>query len=119
MFHTVADTLAADISKTLAADTLAADTSRTLPVDTSRTLLATQGDGGSVDDLTLADSVVDNMVSCCDTLVGDNDTCATPTDFYSDDDNPYPTVDFNSLMTGPTGRIVEPGDSPGVVHEGE
>lgn len=58
------------------------------------------------DDITLADSCVDSLVSCAETLLGDNDrdmeTCAETlrdedqTEFFSDDDmdNPYPAVDF-------------------------
>jgi len=82
----------------------------------------------SEDDLTLADSVVDDMQSCCETLIVDNehenlDTCADTMTaaelddhFYDDDDNPYPSVDFNSMMLGPGGHIVEP-ESPGVVRD--
>merc|ERR1719228_2415648 len=56
------------------------------------------------DDFTLADSVVDSLVSCAETLVGDNEnleTCADTltggeTEFFSDDDdNPYPSVNFD------------------------
>merc|ERR1712130_862318 len=58
-------------------------------------------------DVTLADSCVDSLVSCAETLVGDSDpnleTCAETlrdedqTEFFSDDDldNPYPAVDFD------------------------
>merc|ERR1712080_301603 len=61
-------------------------------------------------DVTLADSCVDSLVSCAETLVGDRsdplDTCADTlrdddqTEFFSDDDldNPYPAVDFDSMM---------------------
>ena len=56
------------------------------------------------DDITLAESVVDSLVSCAETLVGDNEnleTCAETLtggeDFYSDEDldNPYPSVNFD------------------------
>ena len=55
------------------------------------------------DDITLAESVVDSLVSCAETLVGDNDnleTCAETLrddEFYSDEDldNPYPAVNFD------------------------
>jgi hypothetical protein len=48
------------------------------------------------EDLTLADSIVDNMVSCAETLVSEHDETLGG-DFYSeDDDNPYPSVYFES-----------------------
>lgn len=56
------------------------------------------------DDITLAESVVDSLVSCAETLVGDDEnleTCAETfaggEDFYSDEDldNPYPSVNFD------------------------
>ena len=55
------------------------------------------------DDITLAESVVDSLVSCAETLVGDDEnleTCAETLageDFYSDEDldNPYPSVNFD------------------------
>merc|ERR1712051_209903 len=56
------------------------------------------------DDTTLAESVVDSLVSCAETLVGDDqnlETCAETLaggeDFYSDEDldNPYPAVNFD------------------------
>jgi len=56
------------------------------------------------DDITLAESVVDSLVSCAETLVGDDEnleTCAETLaggeDFYSDEDldNPYPAVNFD------------------------
>merc|ERR1719499_1700576 len=56
------------------------------------------------DDITLAESVVDSLVSCAETLVGDNEnleSCAETLtggeDFYSDEDldNPYPAVNFD------------------------
>lgn len=94
----------------------------------SHTLLVTGNKTRSEDDLTLADSVVDDMVSCCETLIVDDehenlDTCADTLtaaqmddQFYDDDDNPYPSVDFNAMMLGPGGHIVEP-ESPGVVRD--
>merc|ERR1712106_88296 len=64
---------------------------------TSRTLVA----NSSEDDVTLADSIVDSLVSCAETLCGDTednlDTCADTltgdeqTEYFSDEDNPYPT----------------------------
>ena len=46
------------------------------------------------EDLTLADSIVDNMVSCAETLVSEHDETMGG-DFYSEeDDNPYPSVYF-------------------------
>ena len=56
------------------------------------------------DDITLAESVVDSLVSCAETLVGDNENLETcvdtltggDTEFFSDDDdNPYPSVNFD------------------------
>ena len=56
------------------------------------------------DDITLAESVVDSLVSCAETLVGDNENLETCVDtltggdeFYSDEDldNPYPAVNFD------------------------
>ena len=56
------------------------------------------------EDITLAESVVDSLVSCAETLVGDNEnleTCAETLtggeDFYSDEDldNQYPSVNFD------------------------
>merc|ERR1719208_559861 len=56
------------------------------------------------DDITLAESVVDSLVSCAETLVGDNENLETCVDtltggeeFYSDEDldNPYPSVNFD------------------------
>jgi len=56
------------------------------------------------DDITLAESVVDSLVSCAETLVGENDNLETcvdtltggDTEFFSDDDdNPYPSVNFD------------------------
>merc|ERR1712025_545805 len=55
------------------------------------------------DDITLAESVVDSLVSCAETLVGDNENLETcvetlrDEEFFSDDefDNPYPSVNFD------------------------
>merc|ERR1711862_421715 len=55
------------------------------------------------DDITLAESVVDSLVSCAETLIGDNENLETcvetlrDEDFFSDDefDNPYPSVNFD------------------------
>merc|ERR1712064_266438 len=56
------------------------------------------------DDITLAESVVDSLVSCAETLVDDNDNMETCVDtltggdeFLSDEDvdNPYPSVNFD------------------------
>merc|ERR1711892_1041107 len=98
--------------------------------DTSRTLIGPD----SSEDVTLADSVVDSLVSCADTLVGDTDvmeTCADTltgendnTEFFSDDDNPYPSVDFDAMMRqgpGAGAKIVEdsrPGRSTEKKREG-
>ena len=92
-------------------------------LDTSKTLRGSSNQSQMEDDVTLADSVVDSLVSCAETLVGDNDnleTCADTltggdldqADFYSDDDidNPYPSVDFDSMMAqgpGAGAKIVE------------
>jgi len=72
------------------------------------------------DDFTLADSVVDSLVSCAETLVGDNENLETCADtltggeqeYFSDDDidNPYPSVDFDSMTAqgpGAGANIVE------------
>merc|ERR1711936_238739 len=77
------------------------------------------------DDFTLADSVVDSLVSCAETLVGDNENLETCADtltggeqeYFSDDDidNPYPSVDFDSMTAqgpGAGANIVEE-DRPG------
>merc|ERR1712198_356572 len=74
------------------ADTL--NTSKTLRAPSSR----------DEDDITLAESVVDSLVSCAETLVDDNDNMETCVDtltggdeFLSDEDvdNPYPSVNFD------------------------
>merc|ERR1712002_571233 len=92
-------------------------------LNTSKTMKGSSSQSGVEDDVTLADSVVDSLVSCAETLVGDNDnpeTCADTltggdldqAEFYSDDDidNPYPSVDFNQMMDqgpGAGAKIVE------------
>merc|ERR1711899_244472 len=76
-------------------------------------------------DVTLADSCVDSLVSCAETLVGDSDpnleTCAETlrdedqTEFFSDDDldNPYPAVDFDQMMAQGPGAGAQIIDRPG------
>jgi len=59
----------------------------TLTSQQSVTLLGTDDD-----DNTMADSIVDSLVSCTDTLICDDDTAG-------DDDDPYPSVNFDSGMT--------------------
>jgi len=54
----------------------------------SQTLLATDDD-----DNTMADSIVDSLVSCTDTLICDDN------EDDMDDDDPYPSVNFESGMT--------------------
>merc|ERR1719357_251423 len=92
-------------------------------LNTSKTMKGSSNQSGVEDDVTLADSVVDSLVSCAETLVGDNDNLETCADtltggdldqgeFYSDDDidNPYPSVDFNQMMDqgpGAGAKIVE------------
>merc|ERR1711970_547432 len=92
-------------------------------LNTSKTMKGSSNQSGVEDDVTLADSVVDSLVSCAETLVGDNDnleTCADTltggdldqAEFYSDDDidNPYPSVDFDQMMAqgpGAGARILE------------
>ena len=71
------------------------------------------------DDITLAESVVDSLVSCAETLVGDNENLEScmetlrDEEFYSDEDldNPYPAVDFDRAGAGAT--IVEDEERPG------
>merc|ERR1719285_1162231 len=78
----------------------------TLHTNASKTLVdSANRPHSSLSDVTLADSCVDSLVSCAETLVGDSDpnleTCAETlrdedqTEFFSDDDldNPYPGVD--------------------------
>ena len=70
-------------------------------MNTSKTMKAPSSK--EEDDITLAESVVDSLVSCAETLVGDNDNMDTCVDtlrdeeFYSDEDldNPYPSVNFD------------------------
>ena len=71
---------------------------------TSRTL----GVNSSEDDVPLADSIVDSLVSCAETLCGETednlDTCADTltgdeqTEYFSDKNSPYPTVDFDEML---------------------
>merc|ERR1711881_370057 len=84
----------------------------TLHTNASKTLVdsANRPHSSLSADVTLADSCVDSLVSCAETLVGDSDpnleTCAETlrdedqTEFFSDDDldNPYPAVDFDQMM---------------------
>ena len=71
------------------------------------------------EDITLAESVVDSLVSCAETLVGDNENLEScmetlrDEEFYSDEDldNPYPAVDFDRAGAGAT--IVEDEERPG------
>merc|ERR1719309_1602229 len=68
-------------------------------LNTSKTMKGSSNQSGVEDDVTLADSVVDSLVSCAETLVGDDDI-----------DNPYPSVDFNQMMDqgpGAGAKIVE------------
>jgi len=89
-------------------------------LDPSKTLRGSSNQSQMEDDVTLADSVVDSLVSCAETLIGDNDnleTCAETLtggdmEFFSDDDidNPYPSVDFDSSLAegpGKGARIIE------------
>merc|ERR1712055_265702 len=76
-------------------------------LNTSKTMKGSSNQSGVEDDVTLADSVVDSLVSCAETLVGDNDNLETCAD---DIDNPYPSVDFNQMMDqgpGAGAKIVE------------
>merc|ERR1712209_307090 len=84
----------------------------TLHTNASKTLVdsANRPHSSLSADVTLADSCVDSLVSCAETLVGDSDpnleTCAETlrdedqTEFFSDDDLdiPYPAVDFDQMM---------------------
>merc|ERR1712240_608779 len=89
-------------------------------LNTSKTMRGSSNQSGMEDDVTLADSVVDSLVSCAETLIGDNDnleTCAETLtggdmEYFSDDDidNPYPSVDFDSSLAegpGKGARIIE------------
>merc|ERR1719208_190404 len=70
-------------------------------LNTSKTMKAPSSK--EEDDITLAESVVDSLVSCAETLVGDNENLETcvetlrDEEFFSDDefDNPYPSVNFD------------------------
>ena len=62
----------------------------TMMTTQSRTLMV------SDDDNTMADSIVESLVSCTDTLICDDDA----TD--ENDDDPYPSVNFESGMSGTT-----------------
>merc|ERR1712241_1112040 len=74
-------------------------------VDTFNTSKTLRGNSSKEeDDIPLAESVVDSLVSCAETLVGENDNLETcvdtltggETEFFSDDDdNPYPSVNFD------------------------
>ena len=66
------------------------DTLMTSGTQQSRTLLV----GSEEDDNTMADSIVDSLVSCTDTLICDEE---------NDDDDPYPSVNFESGMSGTMG----------------
>jgi len=82
-------------------------------VDTFNTSKTLRGNSSKEeDDITLAESVVDSLVSCAETLVGENENLETcvdtltggETEFFSDDDdNPYPSVNFDRAG----GNIVE------------
>jgi len=61
----------------------------TLTTDQSRTLLV----GSEDDDNTMADSIVESLVSCTDTII-----CEEEDDDTYDDD-PYPSVNFESSMS--------------------
>merc|ERR1719234_600255 len=99
-------------------DTLHTNASKTLVDSANRT-------HSSLSDVTLADSCVDSLVSCAETLVGDSDpnleTCAETlrdedqTEFFSDDDldNPYPAVDFDQMMAQGPGAGAQIIDRPG------
>merc|ERR1719393_38911 len=80
-------------------------------LDPSKTLRGGSNQSQVEDDVTLADSVVDSLVSCAETLVGENDTLTGGEEFFSDDDvdNPYPSVDFDSSVAEgvAVGNIVE------------
>jgi len=96
-------------------------------MNTSKTLVdsANRPHSSLSQDVTLADSCVDSLVSCAETLVGDRsdplDTCADTlrdddqTEFFSDDDldNPYPAVDFDSMMDQGPGAGAVILDRPG------
>merc|ERR1712233_154990 len=99
----------------------------TLHTNVSKTLVdsANRPHSSLSADVTLADSCVDSLVSCAETLVGDSDpnleTCAETlrdedqTEFFSDDDldNPYPAVDFDQMMAQGPGAGAQIVDRPG------
>jgi len=99
----------------------------TLHTNASKTLVdsANRPHSSLSADVTLADSCVDSLVSCAETLVGDSDpnleTCAETlrdedqTEFFSDDDldNPYPAVDFDQMMAQGPGAGAQILDRPG------
>merc|ERR1712198_511401 len=98
----------------------------TLHTNASKTLVDSANRPHSpLSDVTLADSCVDSLVSCAETLVGDSDpnleTCAETlrdedqTEFFSDDDldNPYPAVDFDQMMAQGPGAGAQIIDRPG------
>merc|ERR1712209_226414 len=99
----------------------------TLHTNASKTLVdsANRPHSSLSADVTLADSCVDSLVSCAETLVGDSDpnleTCAETlrdedqTEFFSDDDldNPYPAVDFDQMMAQGPGAGAQIIDRPG------
>merc|ERR1712233_92121 len=98
----------------------------TLHTNVSKTLVdSANRPHSSLSDVTLADSCVDSLVSCAETLVGDSDpnleTCAETlrdedqTEFFSDDDldNPYPAVDFDQMMAQGPGAGAQIVDRPG------
>merc|ERR1712130_92174 len=98
----------------------------TLHTNVSKTLVdSANRPHSSLSDVTLADSCVDSLVSCAETLVGDSDpnleTCAETlrdedqTEFFSDEDldNPYPAVDFDQMMAQGPGAGAQIVDRPG------
>merc|ERR1712013_382063 len=99
----------------------------TLHTNASKTLVdsANRPHSSLSADVTLADSCVDSLVSCAETLVGDSDpnleTCAETlrdedqTEFFSDDDldKPYPAVDFDQMMAQGPGAGAQIIDRPG------
>merc|ERR550534_1481379 len=98
----------------------------TLHTNVSKTLVdSANRPHSSLSDVTLADSCVDSLVSCAETLVGDSDpnleTCAetlrdeNQTEFFSDDDldNPYPAVDFDPSSGQGPGAGAQIIDRPG------
>merc|ERR1712233_222500 len=75
----------------------------TLHTNVSKTLVdSANRPHSSLSDVTLADSCVDSLVSCAETLVGDDDL-----------DNPYPAVDFDQMMAQGPGAGAQIADRPG------